>query len=47
MGTYGVVESVLYLFQPSMILAYTAAVVLCQVWVALILWSDQTASRQQ
>ena len=47
MDQTGLIEAVMYVFQPSMILAYTAAAVMCQGLVALILWSDRTASRRQ
>jgi hypothetical protein len=41
METYGAIEAVIYLVQPAMLLAYTAAAVMCQGLVALIRWSDQ------
>ena len=44
METYGAIEAVIYLVQPAMLLAYTAAAVMCQGLVALILWSDQMVS---
>ena len=47
MDTQGIIEAVVYVCQPAMVLAYTAAAVMCQGLVALILWSNRMASRQQ
>ena len=47
MDTYGLIEAVMYVCQPAMVLAYTAAAVMCQGLVALILWSNRMASRRQ
>ena len=44
METYGAIEAVIYLVQPAMLLAYTAAALLCQALVTLIHWSDQMVS---
>ena len=44
METYGAIEAVIYLVQPAMLLAYTAAAVMCQGLVALIRRSDQMVS---
>ncbi len=42
-----VFEAIMYVSQPSMVLAYTAAALMCQGLVALILWSNRMVSRQQ
>lgn len=47
MEMIGVVEAIMYVSQPTMLLAYTAAAVMCQGLVALILWSNRMASHQQ
>lgn len=40
-------EAWVYISQPVMVLAYTAAALMCQGLVALILWSNRMVSRQQ
>lgn len=47
MDTIGIVEAIMYVSQPTMLLAYTAAAVMCQGLVALILWSTRMAAHQQ
>ena len=47
METTGVVGAIMYVSQPTMLLAYTVAAVMCQGLVALILWSNRMASYQQ